>query len=47
MYRPFVDAILAGEHAEEFEQSRKAGRDLSLSAAVEYALERMETGNGR
>jgi tetratricopeptide (TPR) repeat protein len=47
LYQPFVDAILSGEHAEEFERARAAGRNVSLSAAVEYALEEVEAGDGR
>jgi tetratricopeptide (TPR) repeat protein len=47
LYQPFVDAILAGEQAEAFERARLAGRDLSLDAAVDFALERVEAGDGR
>ena len=47
LYQPFVDAVLAGEQAEDFERARAAGRELTLSDAVDYALERLAAGDGR
>jgi tetratricopeptide (TPR) repeat protein len=47
LYQPFVDAIEAGAHAEEFERGRAAGRELTQDEAVEFALARMEAGDGR
>ena len=46
LYRPFVDAIVAGELAAVFEAARSAGRGLSLDEAVEYALQPVEAGDG-
>ncbi|GGE90266.1 ATP-binding protein [Mycetocola zhadangensis] len=37
-YQPWVDGVLAGEGAGVFESARAAGRALSLSQAVDYAL---------
>jgi tetratricopeptide (TPR) repeat protein len=46
LYRPFVDAIVAGELAAEFERGRSAGHELSLDEAARFALETMEAGDG-
>ncbi|WP_166878623.1 DUF4062 domain-containing protein [Salinibacterium sp. ZJ450] len=37
-HQRFVDSILAGENAGEFERSRLAGRTLAVDDAVQYAL---------
>ena len=44
MYQPIIDAIAAGQFAEEFERGRIAGRVLPLDAAVAFAIE--STGAG-